>query len=217
MINEAIRDKLALNSPSNAFNIADFGCSVGPNTFIAVQNIIEAVELKYHGNHQNHQSLEFQVFFNDHTNNDFNTLFKNLHHNRSCKFFAAGVPGTFHGRLFPKSSLHFGHSSFALQWLSETLTEVLDTKSPAWNKGSIHCTGFHTEVAEAYSSQFKNDMETFLNARAQELVGGLLVIIMPALQDGVLLSQSSIGMTYDLLGSCLQNMAKSVRLQIPSL
>jgi indole-3-acetate O-methyltransferase len=61
-------------------------------------------------------------------------------------------------------------------------------------------------------------METFLNARAQELVnGGLLVIIMSALQDGVLLSQSSIGMTYDLLGPCLQNMAKSVRLQIPSL
>lgn len=51
-------------------------------------------------------------------------------------------------------------------------------------------------------------MENFLNARAEELVsGGLMVILIPALPDGVLMSQTSSGMTYDLLGSCLMDMA----------
>lgn len=213
MIDGAILEKLDLKSfcLGNIFRIADLGCSIGPNTFIAVQNIIDAIEQKYKAENQTHNlNLELQVFFNDTVENDFNTLFKSLPPSR--QYFAAGVPGSFYDHLFPKSSIHLAHLSFALHWLSELPKEVVDTKSPAWNKGSIQCTGYVKEVADAYASQFKNDMRTFLDARADEIVpGGFLIILAAALPDGVLMSQTVMGMHHDLLASCLYDMAKLVR------
>ena len=71
-------------------------------------------------------------------------------------------------------SLHFIHSSFALKWLSKVPIEVMDEGSPAWNKGRIFSTNAQKEVVEAYATQFAKDIDSFLFARAQELVvGGL--------------------------------------------
>lgn len=213
MVKEAMADKLDFEVPgfenSTAFQIADLGCSTGPSTFIAMQNIIEAVEQK----HQNPSALEFQVFFNDRFDNDFNTLFKSLPPSR--KYFATAVPGSFHSRLFPNSTLHFVYSSCALHWLSKVPEDIQDSESPAWSKDSIQCTGFVKEVAEVYAAQFKNDMECFLNARAEELVeGGLMVIILSALPDGIPMSRTTKGKTYGLSGSCLIDMAKTVRISL---
>ncbi|KAJ4842346.1 hypothetical protein Tsubulata_013759 [Turnera subulata] len=190
MVNTAVQEMLEFNNnieiSKTLFCIADFGCSVGPNTLIAVQNITQAVRLKHYNISQNHPPLEFQVFFNDHTHNDFNTLFKNLSFSPPGEFFAAGVPGDFHSRLFPRESLHLGHSSYALHWLSRAPGEVMDVDSPAWNGNSIHCTGFSRQVANAYLAQFHKDMEDFLNARAQELVGGgLMLLMIPGLKRWV--------------------------------
>jgi indole-3-acetate O-methyltransferase len=215
MVTEGIKDKLdfkslGFDSSNDTFRIADFGCSVGPNTFFAVENIVKAVEHKHHAQFNNSPPLAFQVFFNDVPTNDFNTLFKTLHSNR--KYFAAGLPGTFYGRLLPKSTLHFAYSSYCSQWLSKVPNEVVDSKSPAWNKGSIQCDGLKKEVTKAYSAQFQSDMNTFLNATAQEIVGGgLMVIIMAGLPDGIFMSQAGVGMYYELLGSCLVDMAKLVK------
>ncbi|KAJ0042137.1 hypothetical protein Pint_18682 [Pistacia integerrima] len=211
LVSEAISEKLDMKilqfGTSNDFRIADFGCSVGPNTFIAMENIIDAVEKKLNNAEHQPSAVEFQVFFNDHSNNDFNTLFRTLPPSR--KYFAAGVPGSFHGRLFPKSFLHISHSSSALHWLSKVPEEIVNRKSPAWNKGNIQCTGFVKEVVEAYFGQFKIDMESFLNARAEELVpGGLLIILRSTLPNGVHFSNTFKGKLYDLLGSCLNDMAK---------
>ncbi|KAE8022041.1 hypothetical protein FH972_007876 [Carpinus fangiana] len=186
LINEDIAEKLAINeviSSSKLFSIADLGCSVGPNTIIVVENIIDSVKLKYQSFCHNYQgALEFQVFFNDIPSNDFNVLFKFLPSDR--KYFAAGVPGHFQGRLFPKASLHFVHSSYALHWLSKIPKELKDKASPAWNKGRIYHANASDDVREAYSAQFAKDMESFLNARAQELVcGGLMALIIPCLPD----------------------------------
>ncbi|KAE8679749.1 putative S-adenosyl-L-methionine-dependent methyltransferases superfamily protein [Hibiscus syriacus] len=202
MMIHAIADKLDMEKLcSEAFRIADFGCSTGPNTFFSMQNIIQAVEQK-HRQTNPETALEFQLFFNDHSSNDFNTLFKSLP--PSWPHFIAGVPGSFYGRLFPKSSIHIGHSANALQWLSKVPNQVVDCGSSAYNSGSIYCTGTESEVAKAFASQFENDMETFLNARAEELVnGGLIVILMGGIPDGISLSQTAIGKFYDLLGSCL--------------
>ncbi|KAE8673148.1 zinc finger CCCH domain-containing protein 14-like [Hibiscus syriacus] len=202
MMIHAIADKLDMEKLcSDLFRIADFGCSIGPNTFFSMQNMIQAVEQKHR--QTNHQTaLEFQLFFNDHSSNDFNTLFKSLP--PSWPHFVAGVPGSFHGRLFPKSSIHIGHSSNALQWLSKVPEQVVDCSSSAYNGGSIYCTGTETQVTKAFASQFENDMEIFLNARAEELVNaGLIVIIMGGIPDGISLSQTAIGKFYDLFGSCL--------------
>ena len=126
LIQRAIANKFDPNTLSAAsmhpICIADLGCSTGPNTFIAVQYIVEAIELQY----QSHGLAlpELQVFFNDQDSNDFNTLFKTLPSNR--KYFAAGVPGSFYGRLFPRSSLYFIHSSASLNWISKVPKEITD-------------------------------------------------------------------------------------------
>ncbi|OWM90732.1 hypothetical protein CDL15_Pgr021037 [Punica granatum] len=190
------------SGPRASFRITDLGCSVGPNTFIVVQNIIEAVRSKYGS-----QVPDFQVFFNDHTANDFNTLFTSLPPERN--YYAAGVPGSFHGRLFPKSSLHFVHSSCALQWLSMVPKELLDKGSPAWNKGRIHYSGAPKEVGDAYKFQFAKDMRDFINARAKEIVnGGLMALIMPGTQDRVPNSKVPSAFIFDLLGFSLMDMVK---------
>ncbi|PRQ37296.1 putative loganate O-methyltransferase [Rosa chinensis] len=132
LVTKGIAEQLDIDLllPSNSFHIADLGCSVGPNTFSSVENILEAVQLKFQSQGlMNHQIPEFQVFFNDHTPNDFNLLFKSLPSNR--QYYAAGVPGSFYGRLFPSASIHLFHSSFALQWLSKVPKDVEDKNSPA--------------------------------------------------------------------------------------
>ncbi|KAJ4717189.1 S-adenosylmethionine-dependent methyltransferase [Melia azedarach] len=209
LINESISEKLDLqilgfDASNKVVKIADLGCSVGPNTFFAVQNIIEAIELKF----QNSSSLEFQVFFNDQSQNDFNTLFRSLPPSRN--YFAAGVPGSFYDRLFPKSSLEFAHISNSLHWLSKVPKEVVDRNSPAWNKGSVQCsTGSSKEALRAYSAQFKSDIETFLTARAEEVVpGGLVFVLTAVVPDGIPISQTYAGAFYDVLGSCLNDLVK---------
>ncbi|KAF2312955.1 hypothetical protein GH714_002083 [Hevea brasiliensis] len=51
IIDKEIAQKLDVKNPlfassSSSFRIADLGCSVGPNTFIAMENVIEAVKHK---------------------------------------------------------------------------------------------------------------------------------------------------------------------------
>ncbi|XP_059649234.1 loganic acid O-methyltransferase-like isoform X2 [Cornus florida] len=208
MIDEAIAKKLdikSLISNSNTLRIADLGCSVGPNTFIAMQNVLEAMEKKCLPQSNASKAPEFQVFFNDHAANDFNTLFASLPHDR--QYFAAGVPGSFYGRLFPESSLHFGYSSMALQWLSKLPEELLDKNSQAWNKGRIYYPSASEEVANAYAAQFTKDMKMFLNARAKEIVaGGMMVVLMPGLPDDIHYSQHAAGRLFDFIGSTLMDM-----------
>ncbi|KAM5578247.1 loganic acid O-methyltransferase-like [Rosa sericea] len=213
VVNMAIAEKLDIDnitlSNSNTFSIADLGCSVGPNTFSAVGNIIEAVQLKYQsqGRLLDSQIPQFQVFFNDHTPNDFNMLFKSLPPNR--QYYAMGAPGSFYGRLFPKASVHFVHSSYAIHWLSRVPKQVLDKNSPAWNKGRIHYLNSTDAVVRAFEAQYAEDMACFLHARAQEIVcGGLMVLIIPGHIQDTNHSQSFRNMTYQLLGSCLMDLAR---------
>jgi hypothetical protein len=199
MIKEAIVKKFdikTLSAPLNSISVADLGCSTGPNTFLAVQNIVDAIELKYQ--QSENEIPEFQVFFNDHVSNDFNTLFKAFPAKR--KYLAAGVPGSFF------------HSSSSVNWLSEVPKEITDKTSPAWNKGRISYTNSGKEVAEAYATQHAMDMESFLCARAEELeVGGLMVLLIAAVPDVIHSSDTTICSQIDLLGSCLMDMQNMVR------
>ncbi|CAN4114031.1 unnamed protein product [Withania somnifera] len=204
MIKEAIienvdmKSLLSNNSNVSSFHIVDFGCSIGPNTFLAMQHIIEAITHKYQIPHYNDIQIspEFQVFFNDHVTNDFNTLFKSLPPDR--RYFASAVPGSFYGRLFPSCSIHFAYSSYSLQWLSKTPEELIDEKSSSWNKGKIHYIGASKEVTSAYVAQFEKDMDVFLNARAKEIVeGGMIVMILPGIDNELDYSQVAAG--FDVL------------------
>ncbi|CAK9145134.1 unnamed protein product [Ilex paraguariensis] len=54
--------QLSSSSSINPFCIADFGCSTGPNTLLAVQVILEAVEQKFKSEKPTAQLPEFQVY-----------------------------------------------------------------------------------------------------------------------------------------------------------
>lgn len=138
---------------------------------------------------------------------NFNTLFKSLPPNRN--YYVAGMPGSFHGRLFPTDSLHIVHTSYALQWLSQVPKEVEDVSSPAWNKGRIYYSSSGDQIVKAYADQFAGDLDCFLHARAQEVVGGGLIILMvPGRTDSSPHTRVFSNISYDILGSCLMDMAK---------
>ncbi|KAG2323851.1 hypothetical protein Bca52824_006579 [Brassica carinata] len=204
LLREEIHKRLDLaNHTRSSFTIADFGCSSGPNTLLAIDIIIQALLHKFSSSTADVKTPEFQVFLNDLSHSDFNALFALLPPQSQRPYFVAGVPGSFYGNLFPKASLNLAHSSCALNWLSDLPPELTDTTSPAHNRGRIFYTGASAEVAQAYSCQFKKDIKSFLVARSRELAeDGLMALIVPGVPDGFLDSQASTGSEFDLVGSC---------------
>ncbi|XP_019166101.1 PREDICTED: salicylate carboxymethyltransferase-like [Ipomoea nil] len=166
----------SLNNPKS-ISIADLGCSSGPNTLLAVSNLVKAVD-----NHRKKlrrlHSPEFQIYLNDLPTNDFNTIFRSLPDFRTemgdgfglC--FFNGVPGSFYDRLFPADSLHFVHASYSLHWLSQVPKGIED------NKLNICLTSASPpNVTKAYYDQFDRDFSTFLKHRSEELMkGGRMVL-----------------------------------------
>ncbi|XP_027361372.1 farnesoic acid carboxyl-O-methyltransferase-like [Abrus precatorius] len=211
-IEEEIHKKLDVKKLACASNmiirVVDLGCATGPNTFMNAQNVLEAIKNKYQSQCQNSAIMpEFHVFFNDQPSNDFNTLFTSLPHERN--YYASGVPGSFYDRLFPNSSLHFASSTYALHFLSKSPDVLQDINNPAWNKGRIHYTSASKAVVDAYAAQFAKDAGNFLDARAAELVpGGMLVIVMQGVPNGMPYSDIINGMLYDSMGSILIELSK---------
>ncbi|KAF8082414.1 hypothetical protein N665_0827s0017 [Sinapis alba] len=207
-MNEAISASLSLDLISDRFSVADFGCASGPNTFVAVQNIIDAVQDKYRKETGQNptENIEFQVLFNDSTTNDFNTLFQALPAGR--RYYSAGVPGSFFGRVLPKHSFHIGVISYAFHFTSKTPKGITDRDSPLWNS-DIHCTGFNKAVKKAYLDQYSADTKNLLDARAEELVpGGLMLLFGSGLRDGVKMSETPKGMVLDFIGASLNDLAQ---------
>ncbi|KAF3437216.1 hypothetical protein FNV43_RR19969 [Rhamnella rubrinervis] len=161
LINKAISEKLEISnfvSSSNSlktFRLADLGCSEGPNTFLAVQNIVDAVELKF----------------------------------------------KHHGLLGPQLP--------DFQILSRVPKEGEDKNSLAWNKGRIRYGNASNETFKAYGAQYLKDIESFLNARAHEVVhGDLMALIFPGCPNETLHSEIPVIKATELLGSCLMDLAR---------
>ncbi|KAJ6805776.1 salicylate carboxymethyltransferase-like [Iris pallida] len=168
-------------------SIADLGCSSGRNTLSVVENVIRAVCERRR--EATRQLPEFMVFLNDLPSNDFNALFSlvpefvqklRAEHDADGIFVSvAGVPGSFYGRLFPSSSLHFITSFASLHWLSQVPAGLLNKGDPI-NKGNIYTSPTSPpSVATRYFEQFQEDFNIFLRSRSQELVvGGRMVLSM---------------------------------------
>ncbi|KAG5628388.1 hypothetical protein H5410_000105 [Solanum commersonii] len=153
MVRDVIIAKLDVEvmlSSSHTFRIIELGCSIGPNTFHAMQHVVDVVKEKYHN-----INLEFQVFLV--------TMSKTI----STPFFDHYL------LIDPTMHLEF-------QDLFMIPKELLDEKSSTWNKGLIHYGTSNIDVVNAYIAQFEKDMEIFFNARAEEIVpGGMMVFISP--------------------------------------
>jgi len=137
-----------MNTGAAVFRIADLGCATGMNTFLAADTIVTAIKSTF--TRHSMDVPEFQLYFGDLPSNDFNTLLRTLppflagdmtsgdakavtaaaHGERKPParrfYFAAEVSGSHYGRLFPRQSLHFCHSSVSLHWLSQVSEITFD-------------------------------------------------------------------------------------------
>uniref|UniRef100_A0A0D9WAV6 Jasmonate O-methyltransferase n=1 Tax=Leersia perrieri TaxID=77586 RepID=A0A0D9WAV6_9ORYZ len=167
---------------------ADLGCSCGHNTLV-IADVIVHYMTKLCGTGRDRNTIiavdpEFCFYFSDLPSNDFNTLFHLLPNSDDStgvaggrSYFAAAVPGSFHGRLFPERSINVFTSTFSLQWLSQVPEEVVDKRSVAYNKGKVFVHDASVATGEAYQRQFQSDMARFLRCRATELKHGGVVFL----------------------------------------
>ncbi|XP_054786729.1 jasmonate O-methyltransferase-like isoform X1 [Prosopis cineraria] len=84
---------------------------------------------------------------------------------------------TFYATLFPSHSIHFFHSSFSLQWLSQVPKSWSEAKMSDDDKENIYVMSMSPA---SYGEQFKQDFKLFLRSRSNELVpeGGMLLTFM---------------------------------------
>ncbi|XP_030476607.1 gibberellic acid methyltransferase 2-like [Syzygium oleosum] len=179
--------KLFLTSKhDDSLRIADLGCATGYNTLATVNMVVEGLRKRYA--EELGFEPEFEAFFSDLPSNDFNYLFRTLSGvvSADCtrersrhRYFAAGVPGSFYHRLFPRAKLHVAVSLSALHWLSQIPEEVTNKSSPAWNKGRAWIDGAKDAVLEAYARRSEEDLDDFLRCRKEEIAeGGILFVLM---------------------------------------
>ncbi|XP_074558408.1 anthranilate O-methyltransferase 1-like [Curcuma longa] len=168
--------------------VVDLGCSSGSNTFIVVSQVLNIiVELRHMMEMK--KPLEVQFFLNDLPGNDFNYVFQSLDKFKKkveeeikrellVPYYVVGVAGSFYGRLFPCTSVHFFHSSYCLMWLSQVPEELENEQGILLNKENIYWTETSSpQVAKAYREQYKKDFSTFLRSRHAELnIGGGMML-----------------------------------------
>ncbi|RWR86385.1 salicylate carboxymethyltransferase-like protein [Cinnamomum micranthum f. kanehirae] len=177
VVEDSIQDLYCTSYPES-LNIADLGCSSGPNTLLVIRGIIDAI-------HERCCQLcrpmpEFRVFLNDLPGNDFNTIFRSLagfydtlKEEKGLPLgtcFISGVPGSFYRRLFPRNCLDFVHSSYSLHWLSQIPQGLEDEMGESLNKANIYMAeSSPPPVFKAYLEQFQKDFSLFLKLRSEEM------------------------------------------------
>ncbi|CAN1308464.1 Salicylate carboxymethyltransferase [Linum perenne] len=165
------------NGETATLAIAELGCASGPNTFLAVSDLIKAV-LKLTA-----PPREFHVLLNDLPSNDFNTIFTSLHQFRKqlkkenqLLMLFNGVPGSFYG-------LEGNGGSISISSCSSM------------------------SVFEAYYGQFRKDFSSFLRCRAVEMVTGgrmVLTLLGRRNEDGC---GNDCYYTWELMSTVLNQMA----------
>ncbi|KAG2262534.1 hypothetical protein Bca52824_069613 [Brassica carinata] len=149
--------------------VADLGCSAGQNTFLAMSEIVNTINVLCQ--ERNQTPPEIDCCLNDLPGNDFNTTFKfisffNDKVTSKTPCFVSGVPGSFYSRLFPSESLHFIHSNYSVNYLSKK------------NKMSVYITSSSSlSEYKAYLNQVQKDFTTFLRMRSEEMVSSGRMVI----------------------------------------
>ncbi|XXG77309.1 hypothetical protein AAC387_Pa08g1484 [Persea americana] len=153
VVRACIQDLYCTSFPE-ILNLADLGCSSGPNTLLVIKEIIDAIQERCH--QLRRHMPELRMFLND----------------------LPGVPGSFYGRLFPRVSLDFVHSSNSVHWLSQVPEGLQSEMGLALNKENIYMAkSSPPAVFKAYLKQFQRDFSLFLKFRSEEMTcGGRMVL-----------------------------------------
>ncbi|CAN8292385.1 unnamed protein product [Cochlearia groenlandica] len=239
VMDEALKKLMLRNSKVSSIGIADLGCSSGPNSLLSVSNIIDTIQdlcLDL-----DRTVPELRISLNDLPSNDFNYIFASLpeFYNRFNKrenghkeeeilgfgggggggggvgCFVSAVPGTFYGRLFPRRSLHFVHSSSSLHWLSQVPCGKIEKedgiviKADLENKGKIYISKTSPIAThKAYALQFQTDFSVFLKSRSEELVNGGRMVLSFIGRSSTDPTTEESCYQWELLAQALMSMAK---------
>lgn len=172
--------ELTLPAETAPITVADYGCSEGRNSILAVGHVVAALRQR-----RPHQPI--CAIHTDLPSNNFNQFFRNLHDPAQSNYFQVdGQPrpnvsvlacgGSFYGPLLPPRSVQLGMSFLALEWMDR----VPDVPVPhfiSYVEGS-------QQALAAFAQQAEQDLTRFLEYRAQELApGGKLLIVIPG-SDG---------------------------------
>ncbi|GJN29066.1 hypothetical protein PR202_gb17258 [Eleusine coracana subsp. coracana] len=184
VIEEAVKCLIKSTKSDGKIAIADLGCSSGPKALALVSCAVDAIFQHYRADREQ-VPPELSVFLNDLPDNDFNVVAKSLvafHESDQRIGLVTGgiVPGSFYKRLFARSSLHLIFASSSVHWLSRAPEDLRTNGIPMYDGDDDLRQARGPLVLEAYARQFKNDLNLFLNLRAQELVSaGQMVISVP--------------------------------------
>ncbi|KAM0941601.1 putative benzoate O-methyltransferase [Dioscorea sansibarensis] len=161
---------------------------------------------------------EITFLLNDLPGNDFNSIFRSMslfekkvkeeNGDQVLPYFVAGVPGSFYGRLFPRNSLHFAHSSYCLMWLSQVPVGI-EKGGINVNKGNIYISRTSPPIVSVlYLEQFKRDFSSFLKFRSQELVKGGQMVLSFLGRKSCDPSKAELCHFYDLVANALNSMVQ---------
>ncbi|MCP4385321.1 MAG: class I SAM-dependent methyltransferase [Hyphomicrobiales bacterium] len=166
---------MRLTEGSPTIGVADFGCSEGRNSIAATQAVVAAVRKR-----------TAQPILTMHTDlplNDYSRLLTMLRPEGRSVFnvaetYSAVVGGSFYGQLLPPRSLHVATTFNSIGYLSRRPIDRLEHHVQANGPSTPDAPGsVSQEEKEAFLEQTLADMESFLRARAAELVpGGLLLL-----------------------------------------
>lgn len=172
--------EMALPDEGRSFTVADYGCSEGGNSILAVGQAVSAFRRR-------RPAQPVCGIHSDLPTNNFNRLFANLHDPQTSNYlqdrgarrphvFALATGASFYGPVLPPRSVHFALSFTAVVWMDR----VPDIAVPEF-VGYMEAS---PAAQEAFARQGARDLAVFYRHRAEELApGGKLLLVIPG-SDG---------------------------------
>jgi hypothetical protein len=171
---------MALPAEDQPFTAADYGCSEGGNSILAVGQVVSAFRRR-------RPEQPVCGIHSDLPSNNFNRLFANLHDPQTSNYlqdrgtrrpqvFALAAGASFYGPVLSPRSVHFVLSFTAVVWIDR----VPDIAVPEF-VGYMEAS---PAAQEAFARQASRDLAVFYRHRAEELApGGKLLLVIPG-SDG---------------------------------
>ncbi len=155
---------------THLYSIIDYGCSLGANSILAMNHLIQFI-------HEHKSINNFSVYHNDLPSNDFNALLENLHsstdsyqHIPDCQIFTQLVPSNFFQQVVPDLQVDLGFSMAAVHWL----TQIPDSDY----HNAVFLSDVRQQAKKDLLGQAAKDWQSFANARSKEIKPGGLLFIM---------------------------------------
>lgn len=172
-LEEAITE-IPMTGPPETIGLADFGCSEGRNSVEVMQRLVAALRAR--------TSRPLLTIHSDLPTNDYTWLLRNLRPEGRSVFaddvFSTVVGGSMFNRLLPPRSMHMAMTFNAIGFLGrrpvERLPGYILPNGPSAQRG----VGSVDEADRTvFAAQALADLESFMRARAAELVpGGKLLV-----------------------------------------